>query len=249
MSVNKGLFEAVEIEINSNCNLSCSYCPNSVGERIEKGQMQPELYENILQQLQDLGFTGRIAYDFYNEPLMSRNLKNYVALTKKRLPATSIEIYTNGTLLEKSLLLELLEIGVDKLVITEHEKVKATPIRSYFSSLPAEVQSKVTLRGFSELKLTNRGGILKGIRSEVSTTLLPCQIPSMMITITVNGSLVPCFEDFYQKNQMGNVFKERIIDIWNKPEYIDFRDRLNKGLRHQFECCKDCNRLQALRGR
>lgn len=43
---------AIEIEINSDCNLSCAYCPNSKSERVEKGHMKPEVFETLMKQLQ-----------------------------------------------------------------------------------------------------------------------------------------------------------------------------------------------------
>jgi 2-deoxy-scyllo-inosamine dehydrogenase (SAM-dependent)/8-amino-3,8-dideoxy-alpha-D-manno-octulosonate transaminase len=69
-------------------------------------------------------------------------------------------------------------------------------------------------------------------------------IPSHIISVSVKGNIIPCFEDYFQKNQMGNINQEHIRDIWNKNEYVQFRESLQKGLRHKYSVCRDCNRTE-----
>ncbi len=54
------MFNSVEIEINHSCDRSCSYCQNSVDERIEKGSMTQELYTEIMSQLKSLNYNGTV---------------------------------------------------------------------------------------------------------------------------------------------------------------------------------------------
>ena len=68
----------IEIEINSNCNLSCSYCPNSLFDRKETGQMKWSTFTELVSQLKNNNYKGKIAFDFYNEPMEAINFKHYV---------------------------------------------------------------------------------------------------------------------------------------------------------------------------
>jgi radical SAM protein with 4Fe4S-binding SPASM domain len=240
------IFNAVEIEINHGCNKSCSYCPNSNSERVETGHMSPDIYKNIIKQLKEINFAGRISYDFYNEPMLSPNLEMFVAIARINLPSVSIELYSNGTLLTLEKYRSLLAKGISKFIITKHENIENYEFEKTLSLLNEEEKKHLIYRHYSEVNLTNRGGVLKHIKPEVKTALLPCYLPGQMLTITVKGNIVPCFEDFFQKNQMGNILESSIMSIWNSKKYREFRDLLKKGLRHKFEACKECNRLEVL---
>ena len=240
------MFNAIEIEINHGCNKTCSYCPVSTLERIEKGHMSLEIYEEIISQLKDLNYEGRISYDFYNEPMLSPNLEKYVKMAKTALPKTNIELYSNGTLLSLERFQRLDTAGVDKFIITKHEGAGAFIFEETMTKLSPQEMSKLQYRSFAELRLTNRGGVLPHVPHEREAVSLPCMIPSMMLTITVNGNVVPCFEDFYQKNQMGNIMEKKLKDIWLSENYISFRKKLFFGKRAEFEACKSCSRLEVL---
>jgi radical SAM protein with 4Fe4S-binding SPASM domain len=240
------IFNAVEIEINHGCNKTCSYCPNSNSKRIETGLMSLDIYQVLITQLESINFKGRISYDFYNEPMLSPDLESFVAIAREHLPEASIELYSNGTLLTLEKYRTLLKAGVSRFIITKHENISAYEFEKTLEQLNDKERAVLEYRGFTELNLTNRGGILKHIRPEVNTTLLPCYLPMNILTVTLKGNVVPCFEDFYQKNQMGNILESHILDIWNSEKYKEFRADLRKGLRHKFEACKACNRLEVL---
>lgn len=238
------LFKTIEIEINHGCNLACSYCPNEKFERIEKGNMELSLYNKLIGQLCDLNYQGKISYSFYNEPTLSTSLEQYVQIAKENLNNIQIELYTNGTLLTLEKFQQLIKSGVDKFIITKHEHVEDYVFDETILSLTSDELKKVVYKQFNEIHLTNRGGLLKQIPKRADTTFFPCLIPMNMISVTVKGNVVPCFEDFYQKNQMGNIGIEHIKDIWQKKEYVQFRENLKNGLRHKFEVCKDCSRTE-----
>lgn len=240
------LFSAVEIEINSNCNKACSYCPNSVAERIEKGHISVEMFENIIQQLSELKYQGKISYHFYNEPTLSPNLLRFIALTRSQLPNSNIELYSNGTKIDLAFFESLEIAGVDKFIITKHEKSQAYLFDETYLKLNGAQLKKVLFQKHHEINLTNRGGILKNITSQINTTLLPCHIPSMMLTITKQGNVLPCFEDFNQENVMGNILDQSLKEIWYSEKYITFRKMLSNGLRHNFNTCKGCSRTEVI---
>lgn len=240
------MFEAVEIEINSHCNKKCSYCPNSKFDRIENGFISDDLFQKIIGQLADFQFKGRISFSFYNEPLLNKKLGSYVEKTKKYLPETFLELYTNGSLLTQSLIKQLISCGVNRFTITKHEDVNDSKLEEILSTLSSDDLSKIKYQNFNDIKLTNRGGTLPHLGNNEKTIFLPCKIPEKVLTITMEGNVLPCFEDYFQKNEMGNVNDRHINDIWNSSKYVEFRKNLSKGLRHKYEACKDCNRLEVL---
>ncbi len=237
------LFKIVEIEINSQCNLACDYCPNREFERKEKGEMSLENYGLIIDQLAELRFEGRISHEFYGEPTLHPQFPEIVSLTKKKLPKVKIELYSNATKLSLEKFQDLYERGIDEFIITKHIGVKKLPIESFYDELTEAQKKVIKIKSHEDLHKTNRGGTLRDIGGDVQH-LLPCYIPEFLLTITVNGNVLPCFEDFFQNHEMGNVFKTPLVEIWNHPEYKKLRRDLRHGLRHLYDTCKNCNRVQ-----
>ena len=67
-----------------------------------------------------------------------------------------------------------------------------------------------------------------------------------MITITNQGTILPCFEDYRQVNAMGSLTVDKLWEIWNKPKYNQFRKKLLLGKRSDYEVCQTCNRTESL---
>ena len=239
--------KAVEIEINSNCNKACSYCPNLEQKRIEKGNISEELFEKILLELKNIEFKGRISFRFFNEPLLSDKIELHSMRVKSILPHCKILIYTNGTLLSSKKFYDLIKSGVDYLVVTKHEGESSEYLfEKTIEELPLDVSSRyIKFQNFSSLKLTNRGGLIK-LPLEQIPHQLPCTIPINMITITNQGSVLPCFEDYHQKNQMGNIAISTLKEIWNSEKYVLFRKKLSLGLRSDYSVCSKCNRKEMM---
>lgn len=235
---------SVEVEINSECNRACAYCPNSKTERKNKGHMSVELFRRILSQLQEINFKGRLSYHFYGEPLLNPDLDKFVALTRENLPEARSSIYSNGTLLTEARLRELVALGVDRFTITRHHGIKDEdyPFAKIYAGLEPEMQMRITYQDHNDLVLSNRGGLLKvGYKEQKPPLSIPCLIPSTLMVVTVNGNVVPCFEDYHEANVMGNVWENTIAEIWKTEKYVQFREDLRLKLRHKYEACKSCN--------
>lgn len=235
----------LEIEINHHCNRSCYYCPNAVAERKEKGEMAPELFIKLMEQLQSLSWKGCLSYQFYNEPLLSTNLNWFVETSRKYLPESFLQIYTNGTLLTSERFRTLRTLGIQKFIVTKHADVGPFEFDKTWAELTAEEKSVVEFKQHTDIRMTNRGGLVDAGPKSIPP-LLPCHIPSFLAVITVKGNMLPCFEDFHQELVMGNIEETHIRDIWMSERYQTFRSNLKKGLRHLEGPCKKCNRLEVM---
>lgn len=237
-------FKAIEIEINHDCNRACSYCPNSIAERKSSGKMSEQLFNKIMTELKALNFQGRVSFHFYNEPLLNPDLDHFVALTKTFLAKCRIEIFTNGTLLTKDRLITLIDRGVDKFTVTRHHGIKQLPIEAIYENLEPNIKSKLKLQSYNELIYTSRGGLMNVGHTKKTPPLdLPCYIPSAVLVVTKDGNVVPCFEDYFEQNVMGNINDNSLEEIWNSEKYKNFRDRLKMKLRHELPVCKSCNNI------
>lgn len=235
----------VEIEINHHCNRACVYCPNSVAERKEKGEMDAALFEKLMTQLQEMNYTGSVSYEFYNEPMLAKKLDWFVETTRKYLPKSRIDFYTNGTLLNEERFHRLLTLGVSRYIVTKHEGIDRYVFDDTYESLSDEHKKLVLYQNYTDLKLTNRGGTVDA-GPKGALHLTPCYIPSFLTVITVLGNVLPCFEDFHEETIMGNIDQEHLKDIWANDKFQKFRANLRVGKRHSQSPCDKCNRIQVL---
>jgi radical SAM protein with 4Fe4S-binding SPASM domain len=241
------LFIGVEVEINSACNRVCSYCPNERHQRKEKGHMDVELFKILLQQLDDLGFNGKMSYHFYNEPLLSNQLEDFIRLTKEKLPGVRTEVYSNGNLLTQERFASLEFAGLDKFTITEHENENNYVFHDVYAALTQEQKKKVKFGHHSKLYLTNRGGLVPVGSTELRPPLArPCFIPSTTIVVTLKGNVLVCYEDYEQQTEQGNILENHLREIWNQESYQALRASLRRGERVKHELCKTCNNMQVI---
>ena len=237
------LFSNVEIEINTNCNRKCSYCPNSLNVNMEKRSMRKEVFERILDELYQVSFAGRISYHFYNEPLLCENIEYFVERTKERLPKCKQVLYSNGDWLSKVLFQSLSSKGIDLFVITNHNELDNLELHTFYhvyEMLSEKEKKSVVYLTAKDLNLTNRGGALSCL-DVLNDVNVPCYMMESLIVIDVDGNIICCFEDYYKKMIVGNIMKSKLLEIWNKKEYVSLRHNLIQGNRGVSEVCKNCN--------
>ncbi|WP_162149306.1 MULTISPECIES: radical SAM/SPASM domain-containing protein [Acetivibrio] len=234
----------VEIEINSQCNRKCSYCPNSFMKRKEQGEMESKVFYKLLESLRKIKFDGRISYHFFGEPLLCKNLIPYVKETKIQLPDSKIFLYSNGDYLDREKLVLLNDYGVDKFIITNHQG-NGHRFQKVYDHISDNLKEKVTYLTSKELNLVNRGGLLEGVGGNVISER-PCIVPKNLLVITCKGNVVYCFNDYCQVHTMGNIMERDLIDIWNDEVYVRIRTELAEGKRSNYEVCKVCNHYSAL---
>lgn len=239
---------AVEIEINHACNRTCSYCPNSILDRKTKGSMDISLFRLIIERLVEVNFSGRISFHLYNEPLLHPRLKEFIEMTKLYLPQAAIHLYSNGTLLTATLFENLQNAGVDKFIITRHEKDIENSnyiFEKTWKALSEHQKVLVEYEPFQKIHFVNRGGLLPHLGKE-GLHLHPCYLPSHILSITVDARVLSCFEDFNENLVFGDLKKQTLAEIWQSPAYSEFRKQLKMGMRHKFKPCDGCNRREAL---
>jgi 8-amino-3,8-dideoxy-alpha-D-manno-octulosonate transaminase len=233
----------IEIEINSHCNRSCDYCPNSVSERVEQGEMKPELFHKIIDELSQVNYTGKISYMFYNEPLLSRNFFDYSRYAWEKLPLATFVLYSNGSKITDEAIFYKIDNSIDHFIITKHHQEKDYPFEKVFKKLPEDKKAKINFRTHKEIDKYNRAGLVDIQDKEGFSKTAPCHVPSLIMTISLEGNVISCFEDYNQNFTLGNVTEKPLSEIWNSEKYIKFRNDLLSGKRELYKNCSSCNRM------
>lgn len=234
----KYFFHSVSIETSTYCNRKCDYCPNKDNET-PKNYIDKQIFQEAIRQLKKIKFSGIFEYCFYNEPLFDPNLINLVKYAKNELPNCIHPLTTNGDLLTIEKANELIDAGIDKFIVTIHDK---NPERAYerLSKVKDVIKDKMRLQTTHELALQNRGGDVDISKYEYQKNKVCPNI--LKLVIVINGDVVLCCNDYYKKHVMGNIMETNIVDIWKS--YANLRQELLEKNIARLDICKKCLEIE-----
>lgn len=113
----------IEVEVFSYCNRRCDFCPNAIIDRHSDNHLMPEtIYLDLLRRLADYGFTGRLAFSRYNEPLADRVILTRLAQARATIPNILLHTNTNGDYLNREYLIELRAAGLDSISVQDYSQ-------------------------------------------------------------------------------------------------------------------------------
>ncbi len=253
----------IEISDSGTCNRSCVFCPRSDPEWINKFDKKEfitkSLHEKICKELSEYNYEGIVVYSGFNEPLLNKKCFENIARTRKYLPKAKIEVITNGDVLNLSRIKKLFESGLSTLLISVYDgpedmskfqklceqanlKRDQFVIRNRY--LPPEQDYGITI--------SNRGGLMENaghsIKSLNVSVKEPCFYPSYNFFIDYNGDVLMCSHDWGKKNILGNLNKEKIIDVWLSENAKKSRSTLANSDRN-FSPCNVCDVKGSLIGK
>jgi len=235
----KRLVRIVYIETTTECNLRCSYCPNSKYERSLKRNrelMDVALFHKIIDHLKEIKWSGEIEPHSYGEPLLDPRLDDLISYARRQLPQSDINLHSNGELLTLERYLLLVESGVNKFTVTQHLPTIPKGIQDILDYRTTNGNMNVD---FSYQKLDqvwNRGGLID-VKRRIK--IKKCYMPIRTIGFDYVGNVLVCCHDYLHQVNVGNINKETLYEIWNKPEYRDIRkDSINGNLK--LNICKKC---------
>lgn len=113
----------VMADISDVCNFRCNYCFRGMGQKQnyygKNKLMSEETFHQVVNQA--LEFEGRIkrfSLSHQGEPLAHPQFAEFVAFAKERDVADSVEIHTNGSLLNKELCEKIADSNLDRIIIS-----------------------------------------------------------------------------------------------------------------------------------
>ena len=242
----------IEISESGTCNRSCSFCPRSAKNFIDKKEfITNELHEKLCIELKDLNYKGTIRYSGFVEPMLDKNIFNLINMVRNYLPESNIEMVTNGDPLNLKRLKKLFENGLNKILISaydgkeESEKLEDLCIQANLN----KEQYIVRHRYYSEdqdfgITLSNRSGLMAEAEFKIDSLKeplkKPCYIPSYTFFLDYQGDVLMCPHDWGKKIILGDLNKEKLKDIWFSKRFMGIRKMLNKSNRN-FTPCNVCD--------
>ena len=242
----------IEISESGTCNRTCSFCPRSATNFIDKKEfITNSLHEKLCIELKELNYKGTIRYSGFVEPMLDKNIFNLISMVRNYLPGSNIEMVTNGDPLNLKRLKKLFVSGLNKILISaydgkeESDKLEDLCIQANLS----EKQYIVRHRYYSEeqdfgITLSNRSGLMTDAEFKIDALKEPlkkaCYIPSYTFFLDYQGDVLMCPHDWGKKIILGNLNKENFLDIWFNKKSMRIRKMLNASNRN-FEPCNVCD--------
>lgn len=242
----------IEISESGTCNRTCSFCPRSAADFVDKKEfISNSLHKKLCLELKDLNYKGTIRYSGFVEPLLDKNIYSLISMARALLPESNIEMVTNGDPLNLKRLKKLFHSGLNRILISAYDgKEDAIKLENLCISadLTAE-QFIVRHRYYSEdqdfgITLSNRSGLMENAEFKIKKLneplKNPCYIPSYTFFLDYQGDVLMCPHDWGKKVILGDLKKEKLIDIWFSKKSISIRKMLNKSNRN-FQPCNVCD--------
>ena len=103
------------VEPTTICNLNCRTCIRNVWEE-PKAHLEMAVFRQLVAHLDALSELKRVVFSGLGEPLLHPHLLDMVRMVRER--GLAVTIGTNGLLLDRTMSRELVELGVDRLVVS-----------------------------------------------------------------------------------------------------------------------------------
>jgi radical SAM protein with 4Fe4S-binding SPASM domain len=234
------MFRNVEMEINSMCNRTCSYCPN-VSHQRPSGYMDESLFQKIIAELAEMNFDGKVSYHFYGEPMLDKRLLDLVEYTAVHVPSCRPVIYSNGDFLTLDLFRQFVQRGRAQFFITQHDNFIPLHLFQILHSATDDEKRHISISFGKDICVTNRSGLVPARQILNLPLSAPCDWPLETIVITMKGNVVPCCNDYFETEVVGNVENHSLREIWCNKRSQRFRSALSHGDRSASKLCLQCD--------
>jgi len=242
----------IEIETSTYCNRNCRWCPNIKYERSEKQKLiEPKLFAKIIDDLQKVEFSNKIALHNYNEPLLDPNLFGHIEIINKNLPDAQILILTNGDFLNKKYLEKISNYKVSLLRITLYDPIEKEDVeeavkrhmkKSGIMKQPRDISDDFGTKcrtSYGKMDVvyyipnfemfTSRAGLVENHSKKRNNR---CFLPFSSSAIDYEGNVKICCEVYPEDplhkahGIIGNLRDGNFADFWFSDQYNEMRIRM-----------------------
>ena len=259
-------FSSVEFSINGACNRRCSFCPrvNEADYPNILNNLDMNAFINLLKDLVSINYDGRFSFTGFCEPLLTKNLHEYIFEIKSNLPKSTVEIVSNGDVLEKKtgskILNNLFGAGLDRIRVSLYDGPHQIPIMKNIRNKNKLTEDQFMIRerflGSEEshgITISNRAGSINYKTDHFELKALeeplkqPCYYPFYKVLIDNDGAVLMCSNDWKKEKIYGNILKESLLTIWSNKRFNEIRKKLSCGNR-SYKPCNLCDVNGTLNG-
>lgn len=241
----------LDIELNTTCNLSCSFCPFHSPDAPFKPKvlenMNWSLYTKLIDEIE--GKVNSIKLNFRGEPLLYPKIIEAIEYAKSKF--LIVQINTNGVLLTSEMSSKLIKAGLDELLYSDYgnEKARKNVFNLYLRmELYDEKKPKLIIQYLENQEwfdtLESYTICLfdyHNIKEDHRVSDFKCSQPWQRFVVLADGTALSC--------SCGVVIPQKIIvnvkdytieDVWHSWKMRDLRHLHQNGLTHMDKACRLC---------
>jgi len=241
----KDNIKKVYIEPTSRCNLNCKMCPRNVWTGEILGDMDLTLFNSLIDQVHKIKSIHTIFFGGIAEPLSHPDIA--AMIRKAKVPAVTVEMISNGSMLNEEIIEKLLLAGLDTLWISidsaHHDS------QEDLAGLDGFKKAKANLLAFNLLRRKINPAAKLGIAFVAMKSNI-ADLPEIIDLAAVFGvselkisNVIPYIKDMqeemlYRKSlSFGNIKNAKLSTIWQSEAYKTFRSNINN---FDFSPCTTC---------
>lgn len=235
---------AVNVEISTDCNYACKFCPQSSYRRPPQ-YMTRESFELLLRRLAEIDFRNMLVLSVNNEPFLHPLILDFFDMAAVAVPKAKVVAISNGSLLTKEHLCRLSKIVPQpSLTIDDYtpDHHVARRISLWLGELGGRsLPVKIVERSMDE-ELSNRAGN-QPMRNPRVEDLQDIVCTWMFMGMFVNPELQAflCCSDYRYEMICGDLRNESLMSVWTGPVYQSVRKRMLSSRRRQIHLCSRCD--------
>lgn len=241
----------IEFNLIAACTRRCSFCPVSNEGYYKKLYGSDKIfdsskYKELIDELAIYNYSQMISFSGFCEPLLYPELGDIISYTRLFLPRSSILVVTNGDLLTKSKVENLIKSGCNTISISVYEEKN----EEFFYNLKEHYKNDINIFPRRRFFNGSDNGIIYSNRTDSANTFSgQCFYPFYSIMIDVSGEVRPCTHDAFGQINLGSVLYQSIFDIWTSDSFNNLRRQLSAGDRSAINACSHCNVKGILHGK
>ncbi len=236
-------YYGVEIEINTNCNHKCKFCPVAYNKQ-SINYMSMHHFKEIILEVASCDIKN-ISLNHYSEPTLHPKMVEMISFAVKQ--GLSITLFTNGSKLSLEIIDELVKFKNSLYIVinfpeSDADSYRLTTQSNQFSKIVSQIfeamkklplkivvnnQRKDTTESIKKLfpnalvqywETDSRAGNLE-ISNYITTNkhssglLNGCSLAARFINISFDGNVFLCAQDFYKTNVFGNIHNQSLKSI------------------------------------
>ena len=235
---------AINLEINTDCNYRCPFCPQSTYRRPPR-YITRQGFQHVVHELRALDFSGQFVLSVNNEPFLHPLLLEFCAVISSELPRATTCIISNGALVREEHLVRLAQLlRPPAITIDDYtpDHAVAKRMRGWLARPECEALSvSVVERSWRE-QISNRAGNQPGCRTIVGDYHdIVCAWPFGGLFLNPELKVFLCCSDYRYEAIVGDLNTQRLMDIWAGPALQEIRSALLVPDRSAVPLCARCD--------
>lgn len=211
------------LELGSECNYAKEHpaCPVSIRPKGDKALTDEKVIELVDDAYNKLGFTGYVAWHYYNEPMLYwKRMLKLMEKVKEKVPQVRFLLWTNGSILIDDPRFDMFE----RVQVTDYQLRGHKHYQKYYRN---------TLH-------VNREMFDNRLEYEGPNSDTPCFRPFTEFVVTHFGEVHLCCQDWENRVKIGNVFDKSLTEL------VEAREKLVLTICRKMddttpEVCRKCN--------